>query len=215
MQRNGSRNGAARADPDLGPRTSRVLPRQCALIHLDGVWTDNAHTVRGAFGHRWVDTEGKRQQRGRQVLRSVPLWSERLNITGRADVVEITQDGHIVPVEYKIGTRHGRTADLQVCAQALCLEEMTGRSVPVGFIWYSTPRWRYRIDLDEQLRADTERSLTEIRQVITSGVLPAAVNDRRCDECQLADHCLPSLTSTHGIRRVTQYLASEVYKCDC
>ena len=96
-------------------------PRQCALIHCDGVWSDNAHTVRGSRTHRRVDTGHHRRERGRLVLRAIPLWSETLGLSGRADAVEIER-GAVRPVEYKSGVRHGSAADLQLCAQALCLE---------------------------------------------------------------------------------------------
>lgn len=103
-------------------------PRQCALIHVDGLWIDSEHTVRGDLGHRRADSGEHKQERGRLVLRAVPLWSEQLGLTGRADVVELHSDGSLVPVEYKIGRRHGDAAHVQLCAQALCLEEMTGAS---------------------------------------------------------------------------------------
>ncbi|MXW23318.1 MAG: Dna2/Cas4 domain-containing protein, partial [Chloroflexi bacterium] len=77
-------------------------PRQCALIHCDGVWSDNAHTVRGARAHRRVDSGEHRQERGRQVLRAIPLWSEELGLSGRADAVEVEDDA-VRPVEYKAG----------------------------------------------------------------------------------------------------------------
>lgn len=105
-------------------------PRQCALIHVDGVWSDNAHTVRGERGHRRADTFATRSERGVRVVRAVPLWSETLGLTGRADAVELHADDSIVPVEYKIGSRHGDAAHLQLAAQALCLEECSpGRSL--------------------------------------------------------------------------------------
>ena len=119
-------------------------PRQCALIHCDGVWSDNAHTARGTRAHRRVDGGQHRMERGRRVLRGIPLWSESLGLSGRADVVEMDGDA-IRPVEYKSGVRHGITADLQLCAQALCLEEMLGVAVPSGSVWY--PRSRQRCSL--------------------------------------------------------------------
>ena len=93
-------------------------PRQCALIHCDGVWSDNAHTVRGVRAHRRVDSGQHRHERGRKVLRGIPLWSEALGLSGRADVVEI-EIGAVRPVEYKSGVRHGSAADLQLCAHDL------------------------------------------------------------------------------------------------
>lgn len=188
-------------------------PRQCALIHLDGVWDDNAHTVRGSHGHRRVDSAPGRLERGRRVLRGVPLWSERWNLMGKADAVEIDSDSGVVPVEYKIGTRHGLAAHLQLCAQAFCLEEMTGRRVDIGFVWFAGPRRRERVLVDDELRTRTAAAIADIKAVLAAGVLPTAVNDSRCAECQLHDHCLPELTSADGNARATAYLRQEVVAC--
>jgi CRISPR-associated exonuclease Cas4 len=188
-------------------------PRQCALIHVDGVWDDNAHTVRGSYGHRRADSGTSREERGRKVLRSIPLWSEEHDLTGRADAVEVHDDGTVVPVEYKIGTRHGLAADLQLCAQALCLEEMTGRPVSYGYVWYSGPRRRIRVELDEALRREALAVIAAIRATIRSAVLPVAVDDARCTQCQLLDHCLPELASDRGQRRTEAYLRKEVLAC--
>ena len=107
--------------------------RQCALIHCDGVWADNAHTVRGSRAHRRVDSGQSRKERGKLVLRAIPLWSEELGLSGRADAVEI--DGETVrPIEYKAGTPHGAAANLQLCAQGLCLEEMLGVDGAEGYL---------------------------------------------------------------------------------
>jgi CRISPR-associated exonuclease Cas4 len=189
-------------------------PRQCALIHVDGVWHENAHTTRGTYGHRRVDSGVSRDERGRKVLRSIPLWSEEHDLTGRADAVEVYDDGTIVPIEYKMGTRHGRAADLQLCAQALCLEEMTRRTVSCGFVWYSGPRRRMRVELDQQLRRETLGVIAAIRETVRTGVLPVAVDDARCAQCQLRDHCLPELASEHGPRRTEDYLRKEVLACE-
>jgi len=188
-------------------------PRQCALIHVDGVWEDNPHTVRGERGHRRVDSGESRQERGRRVLRAIPLWSERLNLTGRADAIEVHADGSVVPIEYKIGTRHGRAADLQLCAQALCLEEMTGRRLTHGYVWYSQPRRRHRVEFDDDLRRETIAVIETIRTTLEHGVLPIAVADQRCRQCQLIDHCLPSLTSDPRGSRLAAYVEHEVLAC--
>ena len=108
-------------------------PRQCALIHCDGVWSDNARTIRGTRAHRRVDRGQLGVVRGRRVLRGIPLWSESLGLSGRADVVEVNRDG-VRPVEYKSGVRHGIAADLQVCAHAQCLEEMLGVVIASGSV---------------------------------------------------------------------------------
>ena len=185
-------------------------PRQCALIHCDGIWTDNVHTVRGTRAHRRVDSGQHRRERGKQVMRSIPLWSEELGLSGRADAVEI--DGNdIRPVEYKSGVRHGKAADLQLCAQAICLEEMLGTTIAYGFVWYGGPRRRERVDLTDSLRQLVREIVSAIREQMLRTELPDAPNDSRCSECQLVHHCLPDLTSSPG--RIQRYRAMKVFEC--
>lgn len=186
-------------------------PRQSALIHVDGVWSDNAHTVRGSRGHRRVDSGAHKRERERLVLRGIPLWSERLGLTGRADAVEVHKDETLVPVEYKIGRRHGSAADLQLCAEALCLEEMIGSSVPVGFLWLASPRRRMIVRMDPDLRARTETVIEEIRAFFGSKTLPPAVDDARCPECQLLAHCMPGLVARADSTLL--YLRKQVFGC--
>ena len=181
--------------------------RQCALIHGDGVWADNVHTVRGTRAHRRVDSGKHRRERGVLTLRSIPLWSEHLGLSGRADAVEI-RDGDIFPVEHKSGTRHGRAADLQVCAQAMCLEEMLQVEIPSAFVWYGGPRRREIVVLDAHLRSAVVDVVTAIRDQMIAGKLPAAPNDSRCDECQLEPHCLPHVTATAD--RIARRTAEEL-----
>lgn len=184
-------------------------PRQAALIHVDGLWLDNRHTVRGHAGHRRADRGGDRWERGRLVLRSVPVWSEQHGLTGRCDVVEIWPDGTLVPVEYKIGTRHGRAAEIQLAAQAVCLEEMTGRSVETGYVWYARHQRRQRVDLGGELRADALAAVESLRRAMRTGRLPDAVNDVRCEECQLRPVCMPEIVADdHRLRDYLQGLFS-------
>jgi len=185
-------------------------PRQCALIHCDGVWSDNRHTVRGQRAHKRVDSGEHRRERGRFVLRAIPLWSERFGLTGRADAVEI-EDGRVTPVEYKAGVKHGTAADLQVCAQALCLEEMLSIEIDEGFVWYGGTRRRERVEFSDDLRLEVVHIVHAIRIQLTSGRLPDAPNDRRCSECQLLNHCLPALTSNSSA--VDAYVRTEVLEC--
>ena len=184
-------------------------PRQCALIHCDGVWADNAHTVRGNRAHRRVDSGKHRRERGKHVMRAIPLWSETLGLSGRADAVEI--DGEeVCPVEYKSGIPHGRAADLQLCAQAMCLEEMLGVEIPKGYVWYGGPRRRTTVVFDPSLRQQVESVIAAIRTQLLEGTLPSAPNDARCKQCQLRSHCLPELTSAPN--KVSRYLAREVFR---
>lgn len=185
-------------------------PRQCALIHCDGVWADNAHTVKGKQMHRRVDGGRHRLERGRRVLRGIPLWSESLGLSGRADVVE-TDGVTVRPVEYKSGVRHGIAADLQLCAQALCLEEMLGIAVPTGCVWYGGPRRRVEVDLTDELRQQVVDAVGAIRAQLLTGELPNAENDERCSECQLLHHCLPGVANAK--RKVQRYMSEVVYGC--
>ena len=186
-------------------------PRQCALIHCDGVWSDNAHTVRGTRAHRRVDGGRHRRERGRQVLRAIPLWSESLGLSGRADAVEI-EANRVAPVEYKSGVPHGSAANLQLCAQALCLEEMLGISVPVGYVWYGGQRRKIEVILTDELRETVCDVIGEIREQLRTGALPVAPNDSRCGACQLESHCLPGMANAS--RRLSRYMKNVVYACD-
>ena len=144
------------------------------------------------------------------VLRSIPLWSEELGLSGRADAVEIAGDV-IRPVEYKAGVRHGNAADLQLCAQALCLEEMLAVEIPHGYVWYGGPKRRLRVDFTTTLRSEVCGIVDEIRvQMLTRG-LPDAVDDERCSACQLLHHCLPQLVKAP--RKVGRYLDEVVFGC--
>ena len=149
-------------------------PRQAALIHLDGVWSDNPFTMRGHILHERADQPGSDLRGDIRVERALPLFSRRLNLSGRADAVEFHPDGRVVPVEYKSGRRKARAADdLQLCAQALCLEEMLGRPVPEGAIFHSP----------------------DIAAMLASRTLPPPVHDARCKDCSLQRLCLPELAA--------------------
>lgn len=186
-------------------------PRQSALIHVDGLWAENAYTVAGTRAHRRVDNAPGRVERGRLVLRGISLYSERYGLSGRADAVELHEDGSFVPVEYKAGVRHGQAADVQLCAQGLCLEEMTGRAVPVGVVWYGGPRRREEVDLGPELRATTLVAVDQVRATLVSGVLPPAVADERCRECQLEPVCMPDVVVRPDT--VRRYIEQEVFRC--
>ena len=115
------------------------------------------------------------------------------------------------PVEHKAGTRHGRAADLQVCAQALCLEEMLGVEVPYGYVWYAATRRRSRVDFTAMLRSEVLAVVESIRGQLRLGTLPAAPNDSRCRECQLLHHCLPEISD--GRDRVTRFMRRDIFGC--
>jgi CRISPR-associated exonuclease Cas4 len=165
-------------------------PRQCALIHVEQTFDENIFTVKGRLAHERVDAADREIARGVRVFRGIPLWSERLGLRGKADVVEMRRGGPY-PVEYKVGRRRGRHADFQLCAQALCLEEMLGVAVPRGAVFYHAVRRRHEVAFDEDLRAATIEAITGIRRVLSTQQLPAAPNDARCPNCSLINACLP------------------------
>lgn len=173
-------------------------PRQCALIHVEKVWAENRHTAEGRIMHLRADSGSAGRRGGVAEDRSVPLRSDRLGLYGVADVVEMRPgpDGHEVPypVEYKRGSPKLKDWDrAQLCAQALCLEEMLHVSVPEGAIFYGTPRRRERVAFGADLRALVERTCLEMHAMIASAKTPAAVHGNHCRGCSLKDACMPEI----------------------
>jgi len=169
-------------------------PRQCALIHVEREWADNLHTQQGQCLHERVNKPATQQVEGVRVERAVPLWSERLQLVGVADVVEFHADGTLFPVEYKKGPRRpGRHDDIQLCAQALCLEEMFGKAVPRGAVFHGASRRRREVAFTPELRAQVEAAAAAVRQLLDARRLPPPVNDERCDACSLKPRCLPAV----------------------
>jgi CRISPR-associated exonuclease Cas4 len=168
-------------------------PRQCALIHQEQTFDENLYTLQGHLLHERVDEGESGLQGDVRVERGLPLWSKRLRLVGRADVVEF-RGATPFPIEYKRGPRRqwGHD-DLQLCAQALCLEEMTGQTVERGAIYYHGSRRRKEVVFDEQLRQQVADAVRAIRQMMASDILPPAVNDARCRHCSLKDSCLPEV----------------------
>jgi len=171
-------------------------PRQCALIHVEQAFADNVHTRRGNAVHERVDTPGYETLPGVRVERSLPLRSERLGLIGKADVVEFNANGVPYPVEYKHGKkRQAKHDDLQLAAQAICLEEMTGKPVPSGAIYHHSSRRRREVAITESLRREVEDAVAAVRSLLHSGKLPPPVNDSRCKECSLKEICQPEAMS--------------------
>ena len=166
--------------------------RQCALIHVEQLWAENRLTVEGRHLHERVD-EGPDETRGAlRIVRSLPIRSLRLGLTGKADVVEFHADGRVVPVEYKRGKPKLDDSDrVQLCAQALCLEEMLGVSIAAGALFYGRPRRRTDVVFHAPLRLRTEESATRLHALIAAGRTPPAVREPKCESCSLLHLCLP------------------------
>ena len=168
-------------------------PRQCALIHVEQVFDDNVYTARGQAVHRLVDTPGYEIKAGVKVERALPLWSDRLGLIGKADVVEFHPGGAVFPVEFKHGRKREKIHDdIQLGAQAMCLEDMLGVSVPLGAIYHASSRRRREVAITPELRGTVEATVNAVRQMIAQGVLPPPVNDERCRACSLIDACQPA-----------------------
>lgn len=197
--------------PDLIPLSAlqhwQYCPRQCALIHLEQIFEDNIHTLRGQAVHARVDQPGIELRAGLRVERALPVFSERLGLIGKADVVEFLADGTPYPVEYKHGTRNKKAAiaacdDLQLAGQALCLEEMTGRPVPEGALFYAGSKRRRIVPITAELRAEVLATANAIRCMLASARTPPPVNDERCHACSLRDLCQPGALSAHETQAV-------------
>ncbi|TBN38296.1 CRISPR-associated protein Cas4 [Paracoccus subflavus] len=170
--------------------------RQAALIHLERVWAENRFTAEGDVLHAVADKGGSRKARGVRRVLALPLASRRLNLTGVADLVEFAPgpDGETAfPVEYKRGKPKLHRADeAQLCAQALCLEEMTGRSVPEGALFYAQTKRRVTVPFDPDLRALTQGAIADLAAVLASRITPPPTPHKsRCRACSLLDLCRP------------------------
>ena len=169
-------------------------PRQCALIHVEQVFADNVHTARGNAVHALVDEPGYELRKGVKAERSLPLWSDRIGLIGKADLVEFHPDGSVFPVEFKHGPKRKHTHDdIQLAAQAMCLEEMLGKPVPQGAIYHASSRRRRDVDIDAGLRKLVEVTTEAVRVCIQQGRLPPPVNDERCEHCSLKEICQPEV----------------------
>ena len=170
-------------------------PRQCALIHVEQVWSENLYTMRGHDVHERVHDDSSHELAGVRLERSLPIWSCRLGLTGKADLVEFHGD-QPYPVEYKSG-RHKRGVPeaLQLCAQAVCLEEMFGITVPAGAIFWYGSRERQEIVLTQTMREQVEQVTQAVRRQLEQGLTSPPVNDQRCDNCSLKEACLPDVVA--------------------
>jgi CRISPR-associated exonuclease Cas4 len=210
------------AEEDLLPLSALqhllFCERQAALIHVERIWKDNPLTVEGTHLHERADA-GETESRGDvRIVRSLPLRNLRLGLSGKTDVVEFHRlpvppprtglPGVALaaapglwqpfPVEYKRGKPKTHRADeVQLCAQALCLEEMLGTVVPAGALFYAQLRRRTEVDFDQDLRRLTEETAAALHRLFTSGKTPKAIREPKCDHCSLLDVCLPE-SSAHS-----------------
>ena len=184
-------------------------PRQCALIHVEQAWVENRLTAEGRIMHEHVHDEGDESRGNVRIERGISLRSLRLGLIGKADVVEYHRqdDGtwQAFPVEYKRGKPKPDHSDkIQLCAQALCLEEMLNASIPAGALFYGKTRRRLDVDFDEALRQETQDVAKLTHDLIDAGITPAPVYAKRCESCSLMAECIPKTIQKK--RSVKSYL---------
>jgi len=186
-------------------------PRQCALIHGQQEWAENRLTTEGQLLHARADSGENETRRNLKITRSLRLYSGALGLTGVADVVEFhrqkSEDGDVwipFPVEYKRGKPKAHNADrIQVCAQAMCLEEMLDVSVPSGALFYGQPKRREDVVFSADLRQQVVDMAKQLRLIFTDSTLPQPLDDDpRCKSCSLVDICQPKLVK----RNVQQWI---------
>lgn len=208
-------------------------PRQCALIHLEGIWAESRLTAEGRRLHDKAHEACGTEFRGSVgITRGLPLRSLQMGLSGVADVVEfhlIDQNLHptddrppgtvrlagrrgwwsVLPVEYKRGQPKKNDCDrVQLCAQAMCLEEMLGAEIAAGQLFYGRTRRRKDVQFDETLRRRTAEACKELRHLINSRRTPQIPAGPKCDSCSLREHCLPEQTA--GSHSAKAYLRREV-----
>ena len=172
-------------------------PRRCALIFMDHEFEDNIHTQRGTAEHDRADqTFHVCDAEGVRVEYALPVWSRRLGLSGRCDVVEFHSDGTVYPVEYKHGKKQKwLNDDLQLAAQALCLEEMLNINIKRGAIFHKGSKHRREVEFTPELRGQVEETVASIHALLGSGHLPPPINNQRCPECSMKNICLPAVVS--------------------
>ena len=169
-------------------------PRQCALIHVEGLWAEDGATAEGRILHEKVDAGRREQRPGLRIARGLALRSIALGVVGKADVVEFHGKPPLpYPVEYKRGRPKAHRADeVQLCAQAICLEEMFGIAVPEGALFYGQTRRRVIVPFDATLRSLTAVVAAEARANVEAGRTPPPVHGPGCRHCSLLDLCQPA-----------------------
>jgi CRISPR-associated exonuclease Cas4 len=198
-------------------------PRRAALKVVEGWRSANQHTARGDIAHEHADLRGYEVVQGVKLLRALPVFSDRLGLSGKCDIVEVypkaetlSEPPHvgcyekIVPVEFKLGKRRQwENDDAQLCAQALCLEEMFHTAIPRGAVFHADSKRRREVEFTPALRALTEKTVAELHSLLDSTAIPRAEFREACEECSLYEICLPRAT---GMGSWAAQLSGQLFK---
>ena len=183
--------------------------RQCALIHIEQAWEENRLTAEGRVLHERVHKVDDESRGNIRIARGLRLRSLHLGLVGQADVVEFHRHGNAwlpFPVEYKRGKPKKGTFDtVQLCAQAICLEEMKSVVISAGALFYGTTRRRLDVVFDQTLRDQTAAAAERLHRLIERGLTPPATYEKKCDSCSLFSLCLPKTAGHH--KSATDYLS--------
>jgi CRISPR-associated exonuclease Cas4 len=205
------------SSPDLLPISAlqhlKFCPRQCAFIHLERLWVENRLTAEGRVMHDAAHEAGAESRGDLRIARALPLRSHALGLQGVADIVEFHRepDGRWrpFPVEYKRGKPKPDSSDaVQLCAQALCLEEMLKTAVPEGALFYGRTHRRLAVSLDEALRGETRRLSAELHAFIAAGRTPPPVYAERCHQCSFYEICKPQAVTRSASAYVARLVAA-------
>lgn len=187
----------------------QFCPRQCALIHIEQQWVENLFTAQGKVLHERADSNKSEWQGDVRIVRSLPICSRRYGLSGQADVVEFQPDGRVYPVEYKRGKpKSDRCDEVQLCAQALCLEEMLQLRIDLGALYYGQKRRRTEVTFDAPLRALTAQVIDQTHRLVQSQKTPRAEYAKKCESCSLLSSCLPKSCGAAG--SVSRYLERQL-----
>lgn len=190
-------------------------PRQWALIHIEKLWAENVLTVEGQFLHEKADDPFFAETRqGVRTVRALPVVSYELGLQGVIDVMEISDTGpgqtpQMTIIEYKRGRpKPDERDEVQICAQAMCVEEMLGVSLQYGFLFYGQTRRRVQVDYLPELRQKVKQYAAQMHETYSSGKTPSAVSSKKCRNCSMSDLCVPDLAAK--TTQVRKYIAKNI-----
>jgi CRISPR-associated exonuclease Cas4 len=185
--------------------------RQCSLIHVERLWAENRFTAEGNILHKKAHGGKSTTRPEAKTLRALPLRSFELGLFGFADIVQQKPGDPLLPVEYKRGRPKKNDCDrVQLCAQVLCLEEMTHQVIPRGELFYGKTKRRLVVEMTRELRNLTMESASRLRQLIESRQTPPAIFGAKCDRCSLQELCLPRLGRRGSARQGFDALLDEI-----
>lgn len=190
-------------------------PRQWALIHIEKLWAENVLTVEGQFLHEKADDPFFTETRqGVRTVRALPVISKELGLQGVIDVMEIAdtepgQTPQMTIIEYKRGRpKPDERDEVQLCAQAICVEEMRGGSMQYGFLFYGQTRRRVQVDYSTELRQKVKEYAFQMHEIYSSGKTPSAAGSKKCRNCSMSDLCVPELAAKTS--QVRKYIAKNI-----